>query len=220
MPLKDFDRAKSRLAPALSPFERRGLFRAMAEDVLSAMVRVPGLEGVVVVTRDGEARALAERYGAAVLEDRAVAGQTAAVSAAAQTLAAAGVATMLALPGDIPLATPGEIGRALAAHAASPRRPAVTIVPAWDRRGSNCMVCSPPDVIPFRFGNDSFGPHRAEALARGVEALVVPMPGIGLDVDNPADLRMLLGHNVGGRTRAFLDAAGIPARLAFEEPPQ
>ena len=192
----------------------------MAEDVLSAMVRVPGLEGVVVVTRDGEARALAGRYGAVVLEERADGGQTAAVSAAADALAAVGAGTMLALPGDIPLATPGEIGRVLAAHAAFPDRPAVTIVPAWDRRGSNCMVCSPPDVIPFRFGNDSFGPHRAEARARGVEAAVVPMPGIGLDVDNPADLRMLLGHNVGGRTRAFLDAAGIPARLSFKEPSQ
>jgi len=37
LPVKNFENAKTRLAPALSPDERRTLFRLMVEDVLAAM---------------------------------------------------------------------------------------------------------------------------------------------------------------------------------------
>jgi 2-phospho-L-lactate guanylyltransferase len=43
----------------------------------------------------------------------------------------------------------------------------------------------------LRFGNDSFEPHLAAARASGKPCLVRTFPGIGLDVDNPSDLRQL-----------------------------
>ena len=46
---------------------------------------------------------------------------------------------MLTLPGDIPLVTAGEIDAA--ARRASRRRPAFTIAPSHDERGSNAIIC-------------------------------------------------------------------------------
>ena len=211
LPVKDFTDAKQRLSAALTPHERRGLFAAMVEDVLAALAGCGRLfEGILVITRDPRARALAEKHGARCIEEAANRGQTAAVTFGATTLAAEGIESILAVPGDIPGVTPTEIRQVVAAHEAAP---AMTIVPAWDERGSNCIVCSPPTLIPFSFGNDSFQPHLAGARAAGVEARIVRLPGIALDVDNPDDLRALLAHPRNTHAHRFLEQSGIAARL-------
>ena len=215
LPLKNPEHAKTRLSPALTPEERQKLFRAMAEDVLAALSAAEGLEGTVVVTRDNWAQGLAEAYGAAVLEESGNRGQSPAVADAAAALAGAGAGAALALPGDVPLVSPAEIGRVLAAHGPAP---AVTMTPAADGRGTNCVACSPPDLIAFHFGHDSFGPHRAEAAALGIEPRIVEgLPGIALDVDKPGDLRMLLARGGACRALEWLHGTDIPARLAGEE---
>ena len=214
LPIKDMADAKQRLSPVLAPVERRALFRVMVGEVLAALAAVRDLDGILVVTRDPAAMALAQTFGARVVTEPENCGQSSAVSLAAGTLVAEGVDGMLAVPGDIPLVTADELETALRAHKVAP---AVTIVPAWDRRGSNCLICSPPDLIPFAFGNDSFQPHLAAACAAGVDPGVVPLPGIGLDIDNPDDLRRLLALPHRSATHAHLRDSGIAARLMREQ---
>lgn len=209
LPVKDLDDAKQRLEPALSAPERRGLFRAMLEDVLAALCGARGLAGVVVVTRHVEVERLARRYGARVLGEPANDGHTAAVTRAARALAADGSGGMIAVPGDVPLATTAEIEAVLAAHRPAP---AVTIAPARDRLGSNAVLCSPPDCLPLRFGDDSFFPHLEKARTLGIEPTVVPQPGLGLDVDTPADLDAFLATPSPTRAYRFLERAGVVAR--------
>jgi 2-phospho-L-lactate guanylyltransferase len=211
LPVKDLQDAKQRLAGVLAPAERRALFRAMLEDVLSAAAACAGLAGMLMVTRDAEARALATRYGARVLIEAANAGHTAASTLGARTLAQEGAAGMLQLPADIPLVTPADITALLQAHGGAP---AVTIAPSRDRLGSNAVACSPPDLLPLRFGEDSFVPHLERARALGIEPRVVERPGLALDVDTPDDLRTFLAAPSDTRAFADLRENGIAARLA------
>ncbi len=210
LPAKDLVDAKQRLADALSPPERRLLFRTMYEDVLSVLADVPALDGIAVITRDGEAAAVAKSYGARIIIEAENQGQTAAVEAAVATLIDDGITSIMTFPGDAPLITQDEIEAVLAAHGDAP---AMTIVPAHDRRGSNCIALSPPDLIPFSFGNDSFKPHLAAARARKVEPVILDLPGIALDIDTPDDLRQLIHRPADTRTHAYLDTSGIAARL-------
>ena len=214
LPVKDMAAAKQRLNGALTPGERHDLFRAMVEDVLEALSRVHGLAGICVFTRDSEAIALAKRYGARLVMEGESLGQTAAVTAAASVLAVDGVADVVCVPGDVPLATAAEIERVLARHRAAPDiRPRVTIVPARDGLGSNCMVCSPPDALPFQFGDDSFVRHLAAARRAGVVVRTMEAAGLGLDVDTPDDLAVLLQRAGTTRAQAYLKASGSAARL-------
>jgi 2-phospho-L-lactate guanylyltransferase len=187
VPVKEFVGAKQRLAPMLTPAQRQALAAAMLEDVLAALADAP-LAGIMVNTLDPLAAELARRYGARVVSEGARDGHTGAVAAMARILAAEGRAGMLALPGDIPRVTAAEIAAVIAA-----RRPApsLTIVPAHDERGSNAVLCSPPIVMPLRFGDDSFLPHLAAARALGIEPTIVKLPGIGLDIDQPQDVQAL-----------------------------
>jgi 2-phospho-L-lactate guanylyltransferase len=185
VPVKETHEAKQRLADAIIPAFRQRLAIAMLEDVLAALAASPGLSGIAVVTLDAQARELAGRFGARPFDEGARDGQTGAVAAAARRLRAEGQQGMLAIPGDVPLVTPEEIARLLAAH---DRDPDFVIAPAHDSRGSNAVLCVPPDVVPLKFGNDSFLPHLEASRRAGLEPTVVRLPGIGLDIDNPGDL--------------------------------
>jgi 2-phospho-L-lactate guanylyltransferase len=199
VPVKDTAGAKQRLAAALPALLRRELALAMLEDILATLATVPGLAGMLLVTTDAEAMRLAARYGATCTTEDADAGHTGAVMAAARRLAAEGHGAMLTLPGDIPLVTAAEIAQLIAAHLPAP---SFTIAPSHDEKGSNAVLMSPPDAVPLRFGDDSFFPHLAAARARGIAPLVLHLPGIALDIDNPADLAHFA--RLGSRTRAGL----------------
>jgi 2-phospho-L-lactate guanylyltransferase len=206
VPVKELERAKMRLAPLVPPEVRQALMLAMFEDVLAAVATAQGLDGLAVVTVDAAARRLANRYGARIIEIGARDGHTGAVTAAARLLAGEGCPGMLTLPGDIPLVTASEISQLLEAHAP---QPAFTIVPSRDERGSNAIICSPPDAVPLRFGEDSFFPHLAAAEACGIRPTVLRLQGIALDLDTPEDLAAFARLPSPTRARAVLgDAIG------------
>ena len=186
----------------------------MAEDVLETLCQVPGLSEIVVVTRDERASELAGRYGARVLAEPSNNGQSAAVERAAGALSLAGVESLLQVPGDVPGTSAGEIAAVLAAHrGAGNGAPAITLVPSHDRRGTNCVLCSPLDALPFAFGHDSFAPHCEAAHARGIAPRILSLPGLGLDIDTPDDLRAFMVRPAAGRTLDYLRESGIAARL-------
>ena len=162
----------------------------MLEDVLDALSAVRQLAGILVVTVDPVATSLASRYGGRIVAEGACEGHTGAVTAAARLLVRQGQAGMMTMPGDIPRVSTAEITLTLAAHRPAP---AFTIVPAHDDLGSNTILCSPPDAVPLRFGDDSFYPHLDAARDRGIEPLIVRQPGIGMDIDHPVDLVTFLG---------------------------
>ena len=214
LPVKDTGDAKQRLAGFLNAVERQRLALAMAEDVLETLAQVPGLADIIVVTRDERASALARRHGARLLAEPSNDGQSAAVERAAAALSRVGAGSLLQVPGDVPGASVEEIEAVLAAHVSTGAdRPAVTLVPSHDRRGTNCVLCSPPGVLPFAFGHDSFGPHCKAARAQSIVPRILPLAGLGLDIDTPDDLRAFAARPTPGRTLDYLRESGIAERL-------
>jgi 2-phospho-L-lactate/phosphoenolpyruvate guanylyltransferase len=209
VPLKHTTDAKQRLAGALGAPLRQRLALAMAHDVLAALAASEGLAGLAVVTLDPQASALARHFGARVLTEGAADGQTGAVNAAARTLSREGSGAMLTIPGDVPLITPQEVEQLIAAH---DRRPDFVIAPAHDGRGSNAVLCAPPDAVRLKFGNDSFFPHLAAARALGLEPKIVQLAGIGLDIDHPRDVAAFMGITSQTRARTLLADARIMVR--------
>ncbi len=216
VPIKGFDAAKQRLALVFPEEFRRELAALMVEDVLDALFRSRHLAGILAVTQDTAAAALARRYGAEIRMAGADAGHTAAVMSGAGFLAGQGRG-MLSLPGDIPGVTAQEIDMLLATHRDAPAStPAFTIVPSHDRRGSNAIVATPPDAVPLAYGDDSFLPHLDAARRQQIEPRIVTLPGIALDVDTPADLLALAARDWPTRTHRFLRSSPVFAAVAAE----
>jgi len=217
VPVKSFACAKQRLAPLLDRHERTALARAMFEDVLNALMQCRGVAGIMVVTQDADATAMARRAGATTLSDPLEAGLLPALRHAAHHLAAARRAGMLVVPADLPLITTADIEMITREHR---RSSGVTLVGACSDGGTNALACSPPDAIPFFFGADSFRRHCEAALALGLSPRVLAPPRFGHDIDRPDDLLAFLARPSATGTYAFLTDSGIAERLCEPRTPE
>src|SRR5437660_9290419 len=195
VPVKNLKQAKQRLAPALDQAARTELAQAMLHDVLEVLGSWPGRPQVSIVSCDPLALSLANTYGFEIIADHKNSGETDAIEIATRVCEMRGLDTLV-IPADIPLIQAWEMQAILDA---APEVGSV-LVPAGDGRGTNAVLRRPAALFSLRFGNDSFKPHLAAAQASGQPCVVLSLPGIAVDVDNPADLRQLA--ELPGETRA------------------
>jgi 2-phospho-L-lactate guanylyltransferase len=188
IPFKSLATAKQRLAEALDQQQRSQLAEAMLRDVMTAAADVKDRIDVALVTGDARAQAMAREFGFIVIDDMRNESETAAIQMATVWCEQQGYDTTIVVPADIPLIVGDELHRVLDA---APTEGAV-FVPAYDRRGSNCILRRPASIISLRFGNDSFLPHCEAMKHTGKELIIIDMPGIGLDIDNPHELELLV----------------------------
>jgi 2-phospho-L-lactate guanylyltransferase len=188
IPVKNLSGAKQRLASILDQPSRTTFAQAMLEDVASAVHEWTNRPSVALVSSDPYAVELAARYGFEIIPDPANPGETGAIEMATRVCLERGAEFTLVIPADIPLIQAWELQEILN-HA--PAEGSV-LVPAGDGRGTNAVLRRPADLFPLRFGNDSFKPHHAAAQATGKPCVVLQLPGIAVDVDNPSDLKQLI----------------------------
>jgi 2-phospho-L-lactate guanylyltransferase len=182
VPAKDFDKAKSRLSAALDQQGRAELARRLFLHVLQVLGSCSELAGVLVLTDSDEVEALSRAAGARVVRDAGVFELGEIVDGALATLADANAA--LIVMADLPELSARDV-RELVELA-----PRFDVVVAPDRHElrTNALYLAAP-FTPTRFGQDgSFARHVADAQARGARSVVHRSPGLGLDLDEPADL--------------------------------
>jgi 2-phospho-L-lactate guanylyltransferase len=196
VPVKNSSSAKQRLAAILDQPSRTELAQAMLYDVLTALHHWKQRPQVGVVTSDPYATKLAAEYKFDVIPDPENPGETGAIEMATQVCVERGIEYTLVIPADIPLIQGWELEEILKQ---APSEGSV-LVPAGDGRGTNAAFRRPANLFPLRFGNDSFRPHHAAAQATGKACVVMNLPGIAVDVDNPEDLQQLI--SLPGETRA------------------
>jgi 2-phospho-L-lactate guanylyltransferase len=198
IPVKNLANAKQRLASVLDQPSRTELAQAMLSDIFEALGGWANRPPVAIVTSDSFATSLARQFDFEVMPDTSNRSETDAIEMATAACVARGADSTLVIPGDIPLVQAWEFERILEV---APLEGSV-LSPAADRRGTNAVLRRPAGLFPLKFGNDSFKPHLAAAQATGKPCIVLPLPGIALDVDNPTDLRRLA--EVAGTTRSQL----------------
>jgi 2-phospho-L-lactate/phosphoenolpyruvate guanylyltransferase len=196
VPVKNLSSAKQRLASVLDQPSRTALAQAMLHDVVSTLRNWGNRPAVALVTSDPYATEVARRHEFEVIADSENPGETGAIEMATRICEQRGVDSTLVIPADIPLIQSWELDEILK-HA--PEQGSV-LVPAADGRGTNAAFRRPANLFPLRFGNDSFKPHHAAAQATNKPCIVLRLPGIAVDVDNPADLQDLI--SLPGETRA------------------
>jgi 2-phospho-L-lactate guanylyltransferase len=210
IPVKPLGRALGRLAAVLSPSERRDLQEAMLDDLLTACAGCPDFAGLLVVTSDPQAAALAARRGARVLPDHdPPQGMNAAVAVGCADAARRGRAALV-LTADLPLAHPEDLAGVIAA---APPNGGVVLVPSRAGTGTNALLIDPADAMGTLLGPDSRVRHRALAGELGLALVEVVVPRIGLDVDTPADLAALVAGPWSCRTTDVCARGGLADRL-------
>jgi 2-phospho-L-lactate guanylyltransferase len=217
VPLKDLVQAKSRLAGLLRPSERRALAQAMVEDVLGVLSRHPDIATITLVSDDPGAGLLAQKYGADSWPESSLGGGglNPLIKNASERLLETGEQPLLVLHGDLPLLAGEDIDTVLARQ-----RELGGLIIGCDRRGrgTNLLAFNAASIPKFCFGPDSCAAHAASAGSAGVPVEILQRSGIGVDVDEAADLRCILDRlhrHPASHTAKLLYATGLGDRVSL-----
>jgi 2-phospho-L-lactate guanylyltransferase len=211
LPVKDLRNAKQRLAGVLTPEERFALAQAMLADTFRAVSGVRLADKIFVVTNYAPAMHAAEENGWEILREEQQISESVSVDAASRQCAGRGITSVLRLPLDVPLLQARDIDELLAGECSAP---ALIIVASRDGTGTNAILRTPPALFPSHFGAGSFAKHCEEARRAGARILVRRNSRLEMDVDDEADLRALLQHDLGGtETGNWLRQSGVVDRL-------
>lgn len=184
IPAKPAEEGKSRLADVLNRSQRMRLNRYLFRQTLAIVCTVFEPERVIVVSRDTALLGIAAAAGAQALTERGTGLNEALHQAATLPPVTAG---LLAVSMDLPNLTADDL------HAMLEQSGPVAIAPDRARQGTNALLTNPAACIPFRFGEDSFALHSAEAARIGVTPRVILRPGLAFDLDTPEDLALCPG---------------------------
>ena len=188
VPVKPLRHGKSRLAGVLSQDERADLNQHMLTHTIDTLRGIPGIDQVLVVSRDPAALALARDHGARTVQENGAKELNLALSRATILARSHITRGVLIVPADLPLITPEDV-RAMMERAKEP--PVVVVAPDRHRQGTNALLICPVGLIEYDFGPGSFQRHCARALQRGARLEICELPSLALDVDLPEDLEMV-----------------------------
>ena len=210
VPLKDLDRAKSRM-DALPARLREALVVAMASDVRDALLACPAVRDVIIVTRDHRWRRLLGAERLRFVADLPTDSLNDALRrGAAVCRAARPGGAVAALTADLPALTAAELDDALERARAAP----TSFVP--DACGDGTTLFAAECGVPFRpaYGRGSRAGHRR---AGALEVHAPDLPGLRQDVDTADDLDRARALGVGSHTGLLLRrdlAAWVPTPLS------
>ena len=178
VPMKDLFASKTRLAGTLSNSARNKLVHLLYEKTLNFLIPIAAMEKVeiAVVTKCKYAKKIAEKLSIQIIEEPSNLGLSDAILHSAITAKARGFDRLCVIPADLAAPQASDLTAILNSKAA------VTICPSADL-GTNALVVSPPDAIPFRYGSRSSLSHLHEANEKGIRAQVMKLDSLSFDID-------------------------------------
>ena len=188
--LKTLSQSKRRLSAVLNDEQRSDLVEAMAQDVLSCLMRHPEIEAVHVVCGEGWTRDVFPE-GPLVVWQEAESHDHGLIAAYEMVAARTGAERLLFIHADLPFLGQEDISAVIAAsldhHA--------VFSPDFTETGTNAVLRWRHQSLPLCFGKDSFARHQQAAKAAETRWRVVRASGVARDVDEPEDLDRLDGND-------------------------
>ena len=188
--LKTLSQSKRRLSAVLNDEQRSDLVEAMAQDVLSCLMRHPEIDAVHVVCGEGWTRDVFPE-GPLVVWQEAESHDHGLIAAYEMVAARTGAERLLFIHADLPFLGQEDISAVIAAsldhHA--------VFSPDFTETGTNAVLRWRHQSLPLCFGKDSFARHQQAAKAAETRWRVVRASGVARDVDEPEDLDRLDGND-------------------------
>ncbi|WP_424923957.1 2-phospho-L-lactate guanylyltransferase [Actinophytocola oryzae] len=193
VPIKNLDRAKSRLRGAVPVEQHADLVLALLLDTVTAALTSAGVRRVLVICEDKRVPDALAGTGVECLVERGLPGLNAALSFGAEHLRTPG-GTVGALQADLPALRPADLAGAIAEadgrRAFSADRPGT---------GTTLLLAHPGEALTPRFGPGSAQAHEAT----GARQVGAGLASLRCDVDTEDDLAVAEGLGLGKFTLPF-----------------
>ena len=189
LPVKEYHVGKSRLRHLFSDAELTELNQKMFESTFTKLIGIPGIDKILVVSREEHALEWCNSHGGVALVEDNPSTLNAAISKAQEHACQVGVERLMVLPSDLPLMTSKDLN-ALIRLAEGAHK--LVIVPDHYQSGTNALVMSGPDLIQPRFGSGSFRKHTRQAMEKNAELVVYLNENIQWDLDTSLELYRII----------------------------
>ncbi len=186
IPVKPFNRAKSRLASVLSPAQRATLAEEMFRRVVTVARSVPQVSGCLVISRDSYVLSLARELGANTVAESGAPELNNALIRATEVIKSWGAGAVLILPADLPLLAATDITEVIKLGTEDR---SVVLATDHDSDGTNVLFTRPPGMFPYHYGPDSLAKHRALAEQAGATVHLYRSERTMLDIDTALDIK-------------------------------
>ncbi|NKB24572.1 MAG: 2-phospho-L-lactate guanylyltransferase [Kiritimatiellae bacterium] len=210
IPVKNPGDAKERLSEVLTSEQRIVLAISLFQRVLAFFQEWNSAYHILVVTDSDRIEELANKMNATVLKEEKATGETDAIERAIIWSMNHGFNAQLVIPGDMAELNSTEM-EILLKHPRSD--PSVILCPATGDDGTNAVLSTPPNAIPFRFGLDSFPDYQERAQENKVRCQILRLQSFILDLDTPADLKVFLKEYSGHPIHTLLTKWKIHEKL-------
>lgn len=181
--MKDPADAKTRLKSALASDAREKLALLLFENTLGFFRQFSPGAALAVVTPSKNVAEIAQGHGAIALLETTQEGINGAAGLAVEWALASQVKSLLVVHADVATLVATEMSALIDAGDLY----SVVIGESHDG-GTNALLLSPPDAIPFRFGRGSAVAHEAAAKAFGRSCVRLKLLHLCRDIDTPDDL--------------------------------
>tara|TARA_Y100000590_G_scaffold93439_2_gene105871 strand:- start:16019 stop:16675 length:657 start_codon:yes stop_codon:yes gene_type:complete len=192
-PIKSFKRPKSRLGDVLNLEQRRILVKYMLKKILISQKKSNLFSNYLVVTEDKEVVKFVKQFGFKSLLQKKP-GLNQGITEASLKAKKSGARSVLIIHGDIPRASSSILKSITKRHRELIKefREGITISPDALGEGTNCMLCTPPDIIKFKYGPGSCLSHMELAHRQGLQVRLYRSKRLEFDIDRDSDLTKLI----------------------------
>jgi 2-phospho-L-lactate/phosphoenolpyruvate guanylyltransferase len=184
IPVKSFDKGKSRLCGVLKAKARRRLNEYFLSRLLIAGADFPGVRQLAVISDCRKVLEVARGFGARTILQTSGEGLNSAVTEGVSVLRQDSARSILLVACDIPGAGAADL-QELARVAQSHDH--VVFCPDKHGMGTNAIAIPAHASLNFRFGEHSLFFHRLEARRAGLIPRLYINPRIAFDIDSPED---------------------------------
>jgi 2-phospho-L-lactate/phosphoenolpyruvate guanylyltransferase len=202
VPVKNFERGKSRLASMLDVVKRVKLCELLLDDTLTTLHNAYAISEVIVVSNDRRAHGISDKHGARFLKEHEEGGVNKAVAIADSYCNKAGADATIVIPQDLPLLVPYDIN--MICESAKDYNKYMAICPSLRYDGSNALLRRPSMLIDTYYDNNSFDMHVKAAKEIGANLKIILSRRIMIDLDTVEDAENLMNEPTMARSVIYL----------------
>lgn len=204
VPVKRFEKAKTRLSSTLDMDDRIRLSSLMLQDTLQILSVASSLTQVIIVSADKRAEEIATKHGANFLGEENERGVNSAVALAdSYCTKKKGADATIVIPHDLPLLTVADISKAC--DLAEKESKCIVICPSLRYDGTNMLLRKPPSIITTFYDRDSYNMHVKAAIKLGIPVKYLFSKTLMYDIDTPEDaIQLIKEENVRARSLEFI----------------
>jgi len=202
VPVKSFERGKSRLASMLDIVKRVKLCELLLDDTLTTLRNAYAISEVIVVSSDRRAHGISDKHGARFLKENEERGVNKAIAIADSYCNEAGADATIVIPQDLPLLVPYDIN--MICESAKGYDKYMAICPSLRYDGSNALLRRPCMLIETYYDNNSFDMHVKAAKEIGANLKIILLRRIMTDLDTVEDAENLMNEPTMARSVLYL----------------